>query len=533
MPALTSVTFEPLGVSVDVPPGITILEAARRADVGIAATCGGKGTCGTCAVRVLDGAPRPPSPLETQGLRAAPPSVRLACLAQVEGPIVVRPLATAVPAAATMNTTQAAEAGRPVSFGSESSARAVGVDLGTSTVAAAFASLTGGALVPEAVRSNPQSSFGADVASRIAAAMEGEAERLARLARSVVSDVVSDACDESDACLDNLERVVVAANQPMAHLLVGADVTGLAEHPYRAAWTGPYRASAAELQLGSLPADADIYVMPAFGAFAGGDLVAGVLSIGLDQERSPAALVDLGTNAEVAVFSDGEMVVTSAPAGPAFEAVGMTCGGPAAPGAIERVEVGSDGGLRLGVIGDGVPSWLCGSGLLETVRVLLESGHLDATGRLIPEGPLSDRIAARGDITGVVIARGGDSGPEVLLSQLDIREVQLAKAALRVALDSAMKAAGIGWDSLSRLYVAGSFGESLRSSTLGALGVVPAEAEDRIRYVGRAALSGAAAVAADPSLERRAEDLVGQALVLDLPAERTFRERFVKATSLP
>jgi uncharacterized 2Fe-2S/4Fe-4S cluster protein (DUF4445 family) len=514
VPDEVTVTFEPPGVSVAVPRGATVLDAARRAGVPLSSTCGGVGTCGDCAVRVVAGRVEPPGATEAASLASAPPDVRLACMLHVAGPLTVRPVAPLPHAAAQT----APPAAAPVV--------SAAVDLGTTTVSAVLLDANGREVAASSTP-NPQRTFGADLASRISAAIGGEALQLAGLAARAVDDALC----VSGAATGNIRRIVVAGNTAMTHLALGADVAGLAVHPYSGVLSGIVRTTAARLGWQAPAPDAVVVFLPPMAAFVGGDTTAGVLATGLDCAPGVRVLLDVGTNAEVAVARDGALTVASAAAGPAFEAAGLACGAPARAGAVRDVRVEA-GELTLDVVGGADADSLCGSGALSLVAALLDAGNLDASGRLVAQGALASRFHHRGDVLAVQVAGEPGGERDVYLTQLDVRELQLAKAAVATALELTLAAAGVSWDRVDEVLVAGAFGAGLDELLLRRLGILPLAGGVRLTPVGDAALAGAALVAADAALEARAEEIAKAAHGVDLAAEPAFQRAFIRHLDL-
>lgn len=248
--------------------------------------------------------------------------------------------------------------------------------------------------------------------------------------------------------------------------------------------------------------------------------------------RSPGAslLVDLGTNAEIVVASGTRTWVTSAAAGPAFEGAGITCGGPAASGAVTSVHITGDGGVAFEVIGDTEPLWLSGSGVVSLMARLREFDHVDEAGLFHQEGPLAARFTR--DAAGVVRFELGDGEGCLSLSQLDARAVQLAKAAIQVGIRTVLGRAGLRATDLANVYIAGAFGFSVSTADLIALGLLPTEWLGVARRVGNAALDGAAALALDRGLEQIAEDMIASATGVELALDAGFNEAFIAAMAL-
>lgn len=501
------VTFEPSGTTVWVEPNALLLDVFHAAGEPVIASCGGNGRCGTCGVRVLAGDLTPPDPIEEELIAGAKSGTRLACRARVIGPVTVRAL---------------------VSLGATSSQRtmtssedlAAGVDLGTTNVSAVVFERRSGLEVGRATVPNLQSSFGADVLSRLAAAEDGSAGELAELAqRSVVESLQLAA----GPLLPHVSRVAIAANTAMVALISGADVSSLAHTPF-ALPELPDRPSLERMRNGLSDA-VEISLLEPLAAFVGGDIAAGIDALDL-RDRSPSLLVDMGTNAEVALSVGGRISVASAPAGPAFEAAGVSCGGPAAPGGVFRVARDVDE-IVLDVLPGAGPRWLTGSGLISAVAMLSSAGHIGVDGLFHAPGPLSGRFFTRGD--GVRAVRLSD---DLELTQLDVRALQLAKAAVRVAIEVVLRQAATPARSLVDLFVAGAFGGAIDPRDLVALGIVPASASGQVKPVGNTALAGAVKAAA-----RDEWPLVGSLSMasvhhVDLPGSAEFGVRLMSALEL-
>lgn len=513
-----SVRFLPSGIHAELAPGSTVLTAAGAAGVVLPAPCGGRGACGRCAVKVVDGALEPPDERELSALaraRAEASRVRLACMARLgPGEVTLRPLASAAPEAA------AVVAGLP-------SRRVAGVDLGTTTVAAQLIDADGRTRLGSARVPNRQASFGGDVLSRISAALGGADEQLMTAAENSVLEALSLAGAGPSGPVPSVERIVVAGNTAMTSLLVGADVSGLASHPFAHALDGVELV--ADTRLATTLGGVEIRVVPPVAAFVGGDLVAGLMAAGLADETADALLIDLGTNAEVAAVTGGKAVVASAPAGPAFEGWGIACGGQAGPGGIVRIASGDVAAGLQAVTVDGPPAHLTGSGLISGIAFLRRVGHLDADGLLQPDGPCRERFFRADGV--LAVSLGTDPHDRhVFLSQLDVRALQSAKAAVCVAVKEVLKVAGGG--ALQDVVVTGAFGGALATRDLIELGIVPSEAEDALRHVSDAALQGAAAMALDPGMFEDARAFASRAQHVDLAAGESFTAEFVSALRL-
>lgn len=509
------VTFAPAGITSWVDSGATVLEAARAAGVLVSAPCGGRGVCGKCAVKVVEGELVAPDQLEKRGLAVAPPGVRLSCRAMVDSPVTIRPLIASSPVS-----TSAAEPAHDEHF-------VAAVDLGTSTVSAVIVGSASGRELGRAVVANRQQAFGADVVSRIAHAVGGGLPDVEDAAVGSVIEALEHACGKAGACFDRITQVVFAGNTAMIALLLGADVATLATAPF-AVPPGVSGRFASDVLSSSLE-HAEFWAVPPLGAMVGGDVSAGLLTAGVASASDDCVFIDIGTNAEMVVRWKGHLVYASAAAGPAFEGWGLSNGGPAIDGAIVSVSMES-GALALSVVGGGKPAWIAGSGVISAVALLLTLGHLDEAGALSAAGPLADRFDTNAEgVLGVNL--GMDSAP-VFLSQLDIRAFQTAKAAIAAGLLALARHVRLKPKRVERLVLAGSFGSALAISDLVTTGVIPQELSGGVILVNDAALVGAASVAFDHALLAELESITRTAEHVELAADKAFTETFIAATAL-
>jgi uncharacterized 2Fe-2S/4Fe-4S cluster protein (DUF4445 family) len=366
----------------------------------------------------------------------------------------------------------------------------VGVDLGTTNVTAVAVDASTGREVGRGTAPNSQRTWGADVLSRLAFAMSGDADALRMAAWDSVTaslDLALRDCTPRPA----IGRIVIAANTAMATLLCGADPASLAHAPFEA----PAIPTAVTVPDG-LPkgfAGSEVLLIPPLSSFVGGDILSGLQPVLRDPEADSVLLVDIGTNAEVALWHGGRLTVTSAPAGPAFEGEGLSSGGPAMDGAVTRVSLDQDGRVdRLETIGDAAPRWLSGAGLVSAVAAHRATGDITEEGEIVMSASTDGRILLGDD--GV---RGIRLSPGIVLTQLDVRTFQLAKAAVAVAVSAVLRHAGVRASDLRSCLVAGAFGMALRSDDLVDVGVVPVSVRDIVCAVGNASVAGAVALAFD------------------------------------
>jgi uncharacterized 2Fe-2S/4Fe-4S cluster protein (DUF4445 family) len=517
MSHLSSVRFVGVDGTALVARGTSVLEAAAEVGVVIPAPCGGRGACGRCAVTVLTGELEPPSDQEVAALaraRVGSSEIRLACMARIAGDVTLRPLGISARVSG-------------VAASQDACGVAVGVDLGTTSVAVQAVETSRRSIVGTARVPNRQAAFGADVLSRVSAALSGAQERLKTAAEDSVIEALELACGGAGASEMSVERVVIAGNTAMVSLLAGVEVVGLASHPFSHSLATVRTLD--NRRIAAAVGGAEVLVVPPVAAFVGGDLVAGMVAEGLAGEAGDALFIDLGTNAEVAAVTGGRAVVTSAPAGPAFEGWGIACGGQAGPGGIVSVMPSDSQGGLLPVTEGGPPYHLTGSGLISAVALLRRAGHLDADGLLRAEGPACDRFFTADGVRAVALGED-PADRSVFLSQLDVRSLQSAKAAVCVAVRAV--ASEVPVEALRDVIVTGAFGGALEVRDLVDLGIVPKETAGTVRQVPDAALRGAACMALDPSLFADAEALVSRASHVDLAMGESFTAGFIAALRL-
>jgi len=414
-----------------------------------------------------------------------------------------------------------------------SSARrlAVAFDLGTTTIAASLIDTVTGGRLALAGAMNPQRKWGADVLARLEAA--GTPEGLAALQMAVAGEMerlAGELAARAGASGAELAAVAIAANPAMEQIALGLPVASLAHPPFRPLFTQGRATNTREL---GWQRDIPAFLFPLPGGFVGGDLVA--FLFGLKGKPEPGTLyLDLGTNAEIALFTGDKFLATSAAAGPAFEGGNMRCGMPALPGAISGVSTDGER-LRLTTVG-GVPArGICGTGVLETVAALLTAGVIDRTGRLLSPGEIASNLGNRvQEVNGVpafVLHR--DASALVALDQEDVRALQLAKGALRAGIEVLMARAGLDYRHLVEVVLTGSFGAVLSPAVLKNVGIFD---ENMVRisgFVREGALAGVERFLAEPDGRSRLENTAGQVQVIPLSGTPLFEKLFMANIDFP
>jgi len=523
--------------------GKTALEAVLQAGLALESECGGRGTCGACRVRFLEGAPAPGADDRLRlGDGAVAQGWRLACQTTLAGDCRI-----ALPAAAAEGglriLTEAygvAEAPPAVSAG-RAGAYGAAVDVGTTTVVCYLLDLGGARQVGVVSFVNPQRRLGPDVVSRIVYAHQGRENLLE--ARDCLVEALEEAltalCARNRVPLSALSRITVVGNPTMLHLMRAVDPWPLGVVPYQPVFTETPAVVAREVGFRRL-ADAELVLLPGVAGHLGADAVAGLLALGLPRRRGLFLFIDMGTNGEMVLASDGDAVGASCAAGPAFEGVHISSGMAALPGAVEWVDE-EDGRLALETIEGVEPRGICGSGLVDAVALLLRRSILTTGGRLREPAELPvdlppdlrQRLHVDGEGQHYVLLYEGDASPAVTLTQRDVREVQLAKAPIRVGAEVLLEEVGAGPEQVDAVFVAGAFGSSIRADSLLALGLLPRVMAGRIHPVGNVAGMGAkVALASDERLEE-ARQIARRIRHVELMLREDFHTRFADHIPFP
>ena len=421
----------------------------------------------------------------------------------------------------------------------------VAFDLGTTTVAASLLRLCDGEELAIASRMNPQVSFGDDVLSRIQHAGDSAAglDALRNTILKAMREMIDEVCIEAKVHRDTVYEIAVSGNTTMEHLLCGMDVRQLGQVPFVPAFARGLLVPAAELGVAIAPRGA-AYIFPVIGGFVGGDTVAGILSARLTELESPVLMVDIGTNGEIVLVHDGEILASSTAAGPAFEGARITCGMRATRGAIEKVVFGEDG-LRLSVIGNAPPIGLCGSGLIDLAAECLRAGIVSEVGRLLPPDELpesapewlAERVSLGSDgKVELLLAAGSGAARDsrVVLTERDVRELQLATGAIRAGVRILCKQAGVKTGDLKLVLIAGGFGSFIRRSNAQRIGLLPEDVgRERIHYVGNTSLKGSRWALVSTPARKRAEEFARRARHVELSQDMDFQMEFAEAMIFP
>ncbi|MDE7243882.1 MAG: ASKHA domain-containing protein [Oscillospiraceae bacterium] len=471
------VTFEPQGVCVSVTAGTTLLQAQITAGLRPDAPCGGKGTCGKCRA-VLDG------------------QEILTCQTAVDRDMTVTLPGGRQEAVLTVGTA--------VSVRPDGTDRYVlALDVGTTTLAAYLLDGRTGTLLASASALNPQRQYGADVISRIQYTLEHGGDALQNCVREALVSLTERMTEEAGISPFEITAAAAAGNTAMHHLLLGIAPDSLVTPPYM-----PQVSEALEAE-GLLPISGKIRMLPNIAGFVGGDTAACMTAVRFGELEELTLLIDIGTNGEMVLGNRERRIACSTAAGPAFEGAKISCGMRGAEGAVDHVTL-KNGEIVYHVIGGGKAVGLCGSGLLDLTAVLLETGHIDESGFL----------------------EGGEyclNGSAVTLTQQDVRETQLAKAAIRAGIELLAQKLGRTVGEIQTVYLAGAFGNYLNPASACRIGMLPPCLEGRIVPIGNAAGEGAKLCALSREAYLYSQTLARDTEFLELASLPQFQDCYVDA----
>lgn len=553
---MTKITFLPNHVTIEVPLETTILAASRQAGVLIESPCNGVGTCGKCKVRLQ---PQEQFRVIQAGVHhlsaeEAAQGFVLSCETKVIGDITVE----------VINKQEENETLKILQFGKSfdievhplirklysahqettlvfAGNRLLGeepgntteklyglsVDIGTTTLVVSLVDLNSGEEIHSESALNPQSLHAQDVLSRIKFASDEEGLHtmytdLIQELNQLISKVVQ--VGKVDPA--NIYEAIFSGNTCMIHLATKVDPRSLGQYPYIPKLTGDSLIPSAELGL-NIADFGLVYLPPIISAYVGPDITSGVLAANLPTQSGVTLFVDIGTNGEMVIGQDGQLSATSTAAGPAFEGMNITHGMRAGVGAIEYFNVEEDGSIIVKTIGDAEATGICGSGLLDIVGELVAHGVINKSGRFVD----ADKVQIPANLQERLVKVDGKPAFQVAagvyLTQKDVRQVQLAKGAIRAGIEFLLKAKAIKSGNVHQVLIAGSFGYHLRAKSLINIGLLPEEFQGKIEFIGNTSKSGGQAFLVNHGYRNDMKKVVDAVEVVELANYQDFDKVFV------
>jgi len=410
------------------------------------------------------------------------------------------------------------------------------VDVGTTKLAGYLVDLNTGKIVATASMMNPQVSYGEDGISRIQYVMDDE-KNLTRLQETVIEGVnqlIAQACENSGISPELICDVTFAGNTAMHHILLGIPPNFVAAMPYPAALQSAVDVKARDLSL-KVNRGAYIHALPTIAGFVGGDAVADVLATKLCEAEELSMLIDIGTNTEIVLGNKLHLTACSCASGPAFEGAHIKFGMRAATGAIEHVWI-NPRTLEVGyrTIGDAKPHGLCGSAVVDITAEMLKVGLVNNGGRLNTE--LNTPRLRKGEKSAEFVIAWKDEASiegDIVVTQGDIREIQLAKAAIYTGASILMKQMQVHREEIQKIFLAGAFGNYVDPQNARIIGMYPDVPLERVQFVGNTAGSGARMALLSIDARQTAEEIAKNVEYVELGADPNFQSEFLKATYLP
>ena len=489
--------------------------------------CRGIGACGLCRIRINSGAATEPTANEKVYLTRSElaQGIRLACQTMPESDMEIEILAPAQESPWRTPTERAIRPVKPFTAiatqdtpNGVKTPLGVAVDLGTTHISMSLYDLHTGEFLTERYGPNPQHVFGSDVVTRLMAAVESEDN--ARLLRSQVVRAIGeglwDIAHREGIDTGQVVRFAIVGNTAMLALLSGRNYDLLLQPKY---WTNPIDCIPDQKDLWSvgwgIHPNAMIQVIPPLAGFVGSDLLAGLLCVQLARNGGSSLLIDFGTNSEMALWNGDDLWVSSAAGGPAFEGSGISCGLPVGPGAITRVTLLNDGIFQVSVINDETPQGICGSGVVDLISNLVQSGRLSNVGRFTSPDFRNRFTVVSGD-------------RDIVLTKGDVDVFQRAKAAIGAGIEIMLAQAGEKLSDLKRVFIGGAFGRYLNVANAQAIGLLPTIEPSGVELNGNTALAGCEVALLSTDAQKRLERLRDSARIINLANCPDFEEAFLK-----
>jgi uncharacterized 2Fe-2S/4Fe-4S cluster protein (DUF4445 family) len=559
MPTSHEIVFQPDGKRGSFSEKTTVLEAARVLGVDINSICGGTGACGKCIVQVISGKLPPSKAVEEKyiGATGLKNGFRLGCLLRIIDDMVITvpkesrtgtqrlqtegldtfvELDPMVSRVVDGNSTAILYDGEKIRRLEPEDARILGfaVDIGSTKLAGYLMDLSTGEMIAVSTVMNPQIPYGEDIISRIAVAIQSP-EKQDVLHKTLVEGVkhlLHDACVKAGKSPEEVYDIVLVGNTVMQHFVLGTDTYPLSRNPFMPEDMGHRNLKPHVLNLSP---NGRVHVPPLIAGFIGADCVAATLATGIHNTIELSFLMDIGTNTEIVVGKRDHMVACSCASGPAFEGAHINHGMRAASGAIEGVWISPESlEPRIKVIDDSRAVGICGSGLIDLLSEMLKTGIMDSSGRIIDRNSNS-RIRKQDGVSEYVVAWRRDTGidSDIVITQLDVRELQKGKAAIFSGSRMLMKKMGVSPGDFKKIYMAGAFGTYINRESALNIGMIPEFSLQDIEQVGNAAGTGARMALLSRKARREAQGIREKTDYIELATSKGYNKEYIDALMFP
>lgn len=551
-----TITVNNMGISVEGTKDETILQTLKKNDSRFQALCGGKGICGKCKMQLISGKIndfKEDKKFFTEEEKKE--GYRLACLTYPKSNCVIdwkgqsetnfdvvmeyvsvnkvdeQSAELEVEQVSDLTIEQRKDQDLDLTHASiaeqnklngTSSNFGIAIDIGTTTIGMQLIDLETGVVCHNYAVMNPQRCYGADVISRIEAANQGSLYELKKCIRKTIKEGIHQVLTYKNLELQRVSKIVIAANTTMIHLFMGYSCESLGKYPYtpvnieRITTTYKELWKVDNINSQLLEFNPEVIIIPGISTYVGGDIVSGLLQCEFDIKQKPCILIDLGTNGEMALGDAKGITVASTAAGTAFEGGNISCGIGSIKGAISNVTIDNSNAV-VKTIGNGSPIGICGTGVIEAVAELIKAGIVDESGLL--EDTWFEE--------GFPLAKDKE-GKTIVITQKDIREIQLAKSAIRAGIEALLKFRGLNYSEIDSVYIAGGFGFRLDTRKAIAIGLLPMEWKDKVKTAGNTSLGGGIRYLINSYMDERIRKIISISDELDLGRNKDFQEYFVK-----
>lgn len=490
----------------------SILQALNENGIFMSAVCAGRGICGKCRIRVMEGSVEPSKEdwkIFTQAELDS--GLRLSCKAYPKADCAIILEADSEDSFVVVTDYEGDGAKRAVG---DTDRLGIGIDIGSTTIAMQLIDRKDGYVFDTYTTINKQRAYGADVISRILASNQGKKDELQECIRKDLKEGILELL-QRNGLKDKrqpVEKIAVAGNTTMIHLLMGYSCETLGVFPFTPVNIGTIETDY-EALFGAPDYSVPAVILPGISTYVGGDISSGLLVCDFDCRTDVAVLIDLGTNGEMAVGNKDRILTTSTAAGPAFEGGNITCGTGSIEGAICNASM-TDGKMETTTIGNKKPVGICGTGVIEITLELLKAGLIDETG-LLDEDYFEEGYLLTEDC--------GD----IRFYQKDIREIQLAKAAVRAGLETLLLRYGVTYEQVKTVYLAGGFGYKIDIKKAIGIGLLPAAFDGKIKAIGNSSLNGTVNYLTDKTAPERMKHIIENTKEINLSNDKDFNEIYM------